>query len=119
MEICTSNLYSIVLQPAKKIWKFFQKRRNRKITLQEVLDVVTPFPTIVIPCGNDDSVNHAVCVVDDLIFDSTQPYALKLTRQSFDWICGDGGCGSVYLVLRFMRGFCTKTLRRDIVLHKN
>ena len=55
---------------------------------------------MVVPQGKDDSVGHAVCVVDDLIFDSTQKYALKLTKESLDWICGAGGCVG-FFALRF------------------
>ena len=48
-----------------------------------------------IPKGKDAGVNHAVCVVDDLIFDSTQHFTLKLCHESFDWICGEGGCEGI------------------------
>ena len=49
---------------------------------------MTEFPTVVVPQGRDGSVNHAVCIVDDLVFDSTQPKALKLCRETLDWVCG-------------------------------
>ena len=62
--------------------------------------------------GKDAGVNHAVCVVDDLIFDSTQHFALKLCRESFDWICGDGGCEGIYFAIHFNRGNHTGTLKR-------
>jgi hypothetical protein len=39
----------------------------------------------------DRSTNHAIVVMDDLIFDFTQAYAIKLCRESLDWICGDLG----------------------------
>ena len=51
--------------------------------------------------GTDGGLQHAVTVVDDLIFDSTQEVALKLNKESFDWICSDGGCSDVYAVYRF------------------
>ena len=57
--------------------------------------------------GFDLSVNHVVFVVDDLIIDSTQPTALCLSKEAFDWICGEDSCGSMYLVMRFKRAFNT------------
>ena len=44
-----------------------------------------------IPQGKDGSINHAVAVVEDLIFDSTQSHAMKLKKESFDWIFGSCG----------------------------
>ena len=47
----------------------------------------TPFVTIVIPQMKNGNQNHAFTVVDDLIFDSTQSHAMKLTKESIEWIC--------------------------------
>ena len=66
------------------------------IGIEDLLSEKTPFPNLVVPLGNDGSVNHACCVADDLIFDSTQPKAMKLLKESFDFICGPGGCSGVY-----------------------
>ena len=46
---------------------------------------LTPYPTIVIPIQADGTVRHAFCVVDNLIFDSLTPFALKLKRESVLW----------------------------------
>ena len=75
------------------------------------LDTFNPYPTVVIPMGADGSISHAICVIDDLISDTTQAYALKCTRKSMGWICH---CGpqefvDVYLAIRFDRGFKCKT----------
>ena len=68
----------------------------------ELIDNETIYPTLVIPIGADGSINHAFCVVDDLIFDSTQTHALKLTMKSIEWICGEMGVAdSPYAVYRF------------------
>ena len=37
----------------------------------DLLNNLTIYPTVIVLVGNDGSVNHAVTVVDDLIFDST------------------------------------------------
>ena len=95
-----------------------KKNRKAKMTLQNLLEDKSPFPTVIIPRGTDMSVNHAVCVIDDIIFDSTQPKALWLTKETLDWICGGQGCEGIHLALRFERGFNTSTLKRDLQLHK-
>ena len=86
-----------------------QKRRTTKhISIDELIDNKTKYPTVVIPRGNDGSASHAVVVVDDIIFDATQLRALKLSRESFDWICGERGCGDIATALRFHRSVSTK-----------
>jgi hypothetical protein len=45
--------------------------------------------------------DHAVCVVDDLIFDARLPYALKLRQKGLDMVCGSKGLSHVGVVLRF------------------
>jgi hypothetical protein len=57
---------------------------------------------------NDGSNNHAFVVVDDLIFDCTQTHAMKLCRESLDWICGENGIASINIALRFNQSFGTK-----------
>jgi len=79
-------------------------KKKQDLTVEQLVQAKTPFPTIVIPWGKDLSVNHAVAVVDDLIFDSTQRNALTLTHKSFHWICGAlGSCDMVYGAIRFQR----------------
>ena len=83
------------------------KRKLRMLTWDEILFDCTPFPTVVIPrlpCG---SATHAFCVVDDLIFDSTTPKALKLCRDSVKWLFREV-LPEVYQVLRFNRKISPK-----------
>jgi hypothetical protein len=81
------------------------KKNDNKtgITITDLVETKTCFPTLVIPIGKDGSNNHAVVVIDDLIFDSTQEFALKLCRESLDWICGEGGIASINTAIRFNR----------------
>ena len=95
-----------------------KRRRTTKLTLESLLEEKSAFPTVVIPRGTDMCVNHAICVVDDLVFDSTQPKALSLSRETFDWTCGEDGCEGIHLAVRFERGFKTKTLKRSVCLHQ-
>ena len=78
-------------------------RKKKVLSVSDIYLKYTPYPTVVIPIGSDGSVNHAVCVVDDLIFDSTLPYALKCKHESLDWICTGkhGGFVGIKQALRF------------------
>jgi hypothetical protein len=71
------------------------------ISLDELVQNKTIFPTMVIPHANDGSASHAVVVADDIIFDATLSYAMKLCRESFEWICGKHGVGGIERALRF------------------
>ena len=85
---------------------FNTHRKGRPVThmlMDTLITGLTPYPTIVVPIGIDGSISHVVTVVDDLIFDSTQKYALKLCQQSLDWICGSPGCSSIGKAARFSK----------------
>jgi hypothetical protein len=85
-----------------------KKSIKMKVSIQDLLEKQTRFPTVVIPFGRDGSNNHSFVVVDDLIFDSTQPCAMKLCHGSLDWICGNDGMGSIDVAMRFNAGHGTK-----------
>jgi hypothetical protein len=61
----------------------------RRLTWDDLFTELTPYPTLVIPVLSDGTIYHAFCVVDDLIFDSITPFALKLKKESLDWIFHD------------------------------
>jgi hypothetical protein len=48
-----------------------KRRKMNRISLDELVQNKTIFPTMVIPRANDESASHAVVVVDDIIFDAT------------------------------------------------
>ena len=89
------------------------------MTLDDLCLKQTHFPTLVLPCAKDQATNHVFCVIDDLIFDSTQKCALKLCRESIDWICGEEGCDSILVAYCFNQtvkaGLVYK--RRHVVIH--
>jgi hypothetical protein len=78
-----------------------KNKKIKKLSIEDLLENKTRFPTVVIPYGKDGSNNHAFVVVDDLIFDSTQTHALKLSRENLDWICGEDGMASINIALHF------------------
>jgi hypothetical protein len=98
-----------------------KRRKKRTLTLSDLVSRQTMYPTMVLPLGTDGSVSHAICVVDDLIFDSTQPWALKCTIASLNWICNCGSRGfeEVNLALRFQEPYKSKPMKREIVKNWN
>ena len=76
-------------------------KRKRSITWNDLFHDITPFPTLVVPTrGENATMTHAFCVVDDLIFDSCTPYALKLQMESVQWIFNNDPI-DLFVVLRF------------------
>ena len=66
--------------------KLASKKRKRELLMSDVLADLTPFPMLIIPIGKNGFISHALCVVDNLIFDSLVPFALKLQKESLEWI---------------------------------
>ena len=96
------------------------EKKRKKISVEHLVQKPSPYPTLVIPLGNDGSVNHSICVVDDLIFDSTQQFALKLCHKSFHWIAGELGSNKHVLgAIRFHRPVHSwlGTIERQIEKH--
>jgi hypothetical protein len=92
-----------------EVYNVRPKNKNfKKLSIQDLLENKTWFPTAVIPYGKDESNNHAFVVVDDLIFDSSQTHAMKLCRESLDWICGENAMASINIALRFNQSIGTK-----------
>ena len=58
------------------------------MNVDQLVKQFTPYPTIVIPVGKNGYCSHSICVVDNLIFDAITPYALRLSKQSLEWIFG-------------------------------
>jgi hypothetical protein len=108
------GIHKIMMEKAKSISGYvrFNERRTKRLINwllpDQLVELLTPYPTLVVPVGWDGSMSHAVTVVDDLIFDSTQTHAFKLTRQSIDWICGDCGCRELAVAVRFQHPFKKK-----------
>jgi hypothetical protein len=61
-------------------------KKRRIMTWDNLINEKTIYPTLVIVSSEERGSNHAFCVVDDLIFDSTTPRALKLKMESIRWI---------------------------------
>jgi hypothetical protein len=86
------------------VWNVRKRKRkkSRKVMLVgEIVRSKTPHLTLVHPKGMDGSVDHAVCVVDDIVFYARLTHALKLREESFDWVCGPSGMAELGRVIRF------------------
>ena len=75
-------------------------KKARQLTWDMLFSEIFPHPTIVIPLLADGTASHAFCVVDDLIFDASFPFALKLQKESVDWIFNETQV-SIFYALRF------------------
>ena len=58
-----------------------KKKEIQKMTIEKLLKEKTIYPTVVVPEGRDNNVGHAITVVDDLIFYSTQEHALNFAEN--------------------------------------
>jgi hypothetical protein len=92
-----------------------QKHQKRLLTMSDLVEGFTPYPTLIIPLGLDGNINHAICVVEDLIFDSTQAYAMKCTVAALHWICNCGKKGflDIFIAYRFETSFKCKRWKRE------
>ena len=54
-------------------------------------------PVVAMMLGADGGAQHAVTIVQDLIFDSNLKRALKLTKELLDWCCN---CEGGYIMLK-------------------
>ena len=81
----------------------YKKRNKRNLSIKDLCKKITTYPIVVVPLGKDKSISHAVCVIDDLIFDSTQAFAFQLRRKSLDWIVQKPGIHMIDGAIRFNR----------------
>ena len=85
------------------------KNKKNLISLDQLCEEKSEFPMLVLPEGKDGSLSHAFCVVDDLIFDSTQTHALKLEKESIEWICSiNDGFERISEAYHFFQRYKTK-----------
>ena len=76
--------------------------RKRVEQFELTTETSNDWARLVIPLGGDGGVGHAITIVGNLIFDSTQTRALKLGKKALDWCCAnDHGFESVYMAIRF------------------
>ena len=94
-------------------FKIFNKGRHngKKAKLMSAEDIVenkTRYLKLVVPVCNSGLVDHAIAVVDDLIFDTRINYALKLTVHALHVVCGRRGIHDLGQVYVYYGQFRTK-----------
>ena len=93
-------------------------KRTKEMSVTDLL-YPSPYVTLVIPKGVDGSSDHAICVVDDLIFDARYPRALRLNIKSLNSICGNLGLEKLGVVFQFCEPYKVPRDKRprEMVLH--
>jgi hypothetical protein len=82
------------------VTKWMTRKRVGKFDLKT--ETFHRWALVMIPLGGDGSIGHAITIVGDLIFHSTQSHALKLGNDSLDWCCAnDRGFESIYMAIKF------------------
>ena len=77
------------------------KRRQWRMTPEELVSTTSEYITFVYPIGMDGSADHVVCVVNNLVFDPKYKFALKLSMEALNFVCGKQGMHSLGEVMRF------------------
>ena len=105
--------------------RIFNKRHGQRrkkqvvLTVDDLVRVKTPFLTLVSPKGVDGSADHAVCVVDDIVFDARLSHATKLCEETLMWVCGPKGVSDLGTVHRFCLPHGVKKRKREREMRRN
>ena len=68
----------------------------------DIFSNTSPFTTLVIPIGSDQGIQHAITIVNNLVFDSNVEVAMHLCKETLDWCTNTpGGYQKVYYAMRF------------------
>ena len=96
------NLTKLVKEKST-YWRKHELRAKQKTVKEwDILNIRSPFPTVVVLLGTDGGQSHSVTLVNDLVFDFNCTHAMRLSKETLDWCCNcpDGFLRAVYL-LRF------------------
>jgi hypothetical protein len=94
--------------------------RRKNLSVSDLIRFRTPYLTVVHhPKGNDGSADHAICVVDDLVFDARFSHALKLCEDTFKWVCGPNGVYQLGHVIRFCKPHGVRRTKHERIMGHN
>jgi hypothetical protein len=102
VDVQLNHLCSVAQEKDCKLLltKWMTKKRVAKLDLKTKRS--DRWALVVVPLGGDGGTGHAIIIVGDLIFDSTQTHALKLGKDSLDWCCANHhGFESIYMAVKF------------------
>jgi hypothetical protein len=97
MRISVPEIGAATEYPLKRKKK---DRCRESLTMDTILNKFVPHPTIIIPLLPKGKFSDAFCIVDDLIFHTVSPCALKLQQETLNWIYNDSEV-RIHKALRF------------------
>jgi hypothetical protein len=99
------------------------QRRKKQVVLivNDLIRCKTPYLTVVVsPKGVDSSADHAVCVVDDIVFDARLSHdAFKLCDETLMCVCGPKGVSGLGTVHRFCLPHGVKKRKHEREMRRN
>jgi hypothetical protein len=85
-----------------------------------VITDVSLWPTLCILRGSDNSVNHAITVVQGYIFDSNKDKAMYISQQNLDWCCSSENSNVTFTgVVKAYRFIKQKPLPQHLIRDKD
>jgi len=81
-----NSFFHIVNQNCKDLYKFLWNKEFSFDQEEQLFDM----PTMVVLVGRDNSMDHAITVYKDMIFDTSTENVLSRCRQTLDWCCPTG-----------------------------
>jgi hypothetical protein len=105
--------------------RIFNKRHGQRqkkkveLTVNNLIRCRTPHLMVVSPKGVDGSADHAVCVVDHIVFDARLSRALKLCDETLMWVCRPKGVSELGSVHRFCLPHGVKKRKLEHEMRRN
>ena len=79
-------------------------KKKKAIARYDVIGDPNENPKLLVLCGHDGGVQHAIAVVGRTIFDSNLRKGLTLSKESLYWCCNcNGGFQGVYTISQFRK----------------
>jgi hypothetical protein len=96
------SLIKVVKNKSSFFTKHELRAREKKVDQWDILNIRSPWPTVVVLLGGDGGQNHSVTLVGGLVFDSNCTHAMRLNRETLDWCCNcEAGFIRAAYALRF------------------
>jgi hypothetical protein len=95
------------------------RKMNVVLTVNDLIRCKTPYLTLVSPKEVDSSADHAVCVVDDIVFDARLSHAFKLCDETLMWVCGPKGVSKLGTVHCFCLPHGVKKRKHEREMRRN
>jgi hypothetical protein len=82
--------------------KYELRAKESKVNEWDIVNLQSPWPTVVVLLGCDGGQSHSVTLVGDLVFDSNCTHAMRLSKETLDWCCNcETGFKRASFALRF------------------